>query len=379
MEIDTKFFISLLEKVDKEGLLKRWVSKIPNLPNNMYWEAGAPLRKITKAAFVFTCKSLELSMENNYCLNTIAVPIDDYLKSHNERLSYLTGGTDSNYEILNKIASHLGNLEQSGIMSVSPAYIMTNFVKNLRAHNNMRGIFPVDSTGIVQGGFKETLVAQMLALTHILDAMVSVPDPKTFYPGLWELSSNRYTSHMISRFIAIILIVVTLLMFIKNLPKIKATCFAMKVCNAAIRLICSIMASILIPGFIHTPQAKAAIMDVRGRMTKYIPKDIIPALKDSNGIKEATEDKCIYYKDTEDTKDTMVTTDTKDIPKVVVVRATNSKGSKTLKRTRTKVPKIIAQHNIAPKHKGCSALRKAECIKANDRCVWHVNRGCRKA
>ena len=399
MEIDTKFFVSLLEKVDKESLLQRWVSGIPNLPNNLYWEAGAPIRSITKAAFEFTCKTLELSMDNNYCLNTIAVPIEDYLRSHKERLSYLTGGSDTNYELLNKIASYLGNMEESGIKSVSPAYIMTLFVKNIRAHNDLKAVFPIDSTGIIHGGFKETLVAQMLALTHILEAMVTGHDPKTFYPGLWELGSDRYRANNVSMVIAIVLIVVTLIMFIKNMPKMKAACFAMKVCNSAIRLICNIMASILIPGLVHAPQAIAAITDVRGRMIKWItPKDmkkVLPALKDSKGIKEATKDKC-DYKDTKDTstggsttKDTKDKKDSEDtkVPskpkvrtkvintkiintkiintKITKTKGTNTKGTNTKAKEPTKAP-------------GCSLLRKADCIKAVDRCVWHVNRGCRK-
>lgn len=418
MQINKNFFLSLATRADSGNVLKRLFDRVPNMPDNLYFEAGGPIRDIVKAAFDLTCYSLVLPTENNFCLNTVAVHIEDYLASHKQGNRWITGG-DPNYLVLNKVADYLGNLQQNGTTDISPSEVMTVFIRNIRADSQLAAVFPVNATGVLHGNGKETLVAQTLGLSHILNAMVSSIDPKTDYPELYNLSADRYSSHAMNRICAIVLMAISLWVFIQMVPLTSVVCFAMKACFSAFRAIAKLLAWALLPDIKHVKNI-AAVINLRERIRAAIKpgnmKALLPALMNQKGI--ITKCKMGTKTSTKSsTKMVNITspktgTNSKEVPNktdnktdnitdnITDKKGTNNKvdtenktDNKASNKTSNKTSnKASNRKETDPDHEGrnnnkmakdtkqepCYKLRMKEC-KLSSHCKWIVNQGCKKA
>lgn len=390
--IRPKSFASLIHKTDA-GLFQRYLGNKPNLPDHMYDAAGPDLRNILETAFNITCDYFQMPTANNQCLNAVAVPIEDYLKSHQEFMGHWIGG-GNNYVLLNDMATYLRDLTSTGTLEISPASFMTTFINKFADAEAMQKVFPVKH-GVLQAGPHEAVIARLLGLSHILNAMVS-ETKQMIYPEMHHLKEGRYLYHkQVSTvlpylaWIACMYIILTVIQGVV-IPTVArasnrfAICFIKSTCNTAMYTLFTLLQWIMLPAYAHPFPGQMAILPPV-RVLQYVQSRLPKWTRRSNRSLlislKATEDNiktsimsttgggsyCSISEEKENARKKTNNNDTGPKPR---------QGKK--EKTTSSKKQSISNNPSTPRiKKYCSEFNKAECRRMSDKCIWVYGTGCR--
>lgn len=371
--IKPHFFSTLLLQTDA-GLVERYFGDKPNLPDHVYDRAGPDIRFILKTAFELTCDYYKLPAAGNECLNSVAVHIEDYLASHREFMGHYSGG-GSNYHMLNEMTTYLKTLSSKGILTISPAQFMTAFIKKFADANAMSQVFPVKA-GIMQTSAQDSMVARMLGLGHILNAMVAETN-RMIFPEMHHLKEGRYLYHkqatmfmpwiqqlawIACMFILIMILKAMLFNIVSRTSHRMAICFIKSSCNTAMFTLYQCLQWLLLPALAHplprfselAPPHPKAIEYVQNRLRSWLPSNnksrqkLVAILESHEG----------YIKQEIDT--------------------TMGGGSHQCSLITNKSNTTNKKKDVSRKKKYCSQCNQSECAVRTSECTWIQGTGCRK-